>query len=706
MGLLLLLTYTLLSSWRMVDAQRSFTIRNITLTIEPSTDVTRDTNVTLRCKAIISSSGPEALSRKYAIYKDSYLIYNKTSNTSQDLLYPLPEVRVSNIGEYKCKITIKDKEMTSEAEKLTVKGLSKPLLTFNKTVVSEQEVVTATCTAPGETGHLYFFFYKDSKEIQNYQVNSNQSEATFLFSSVGMHKIHCTYAVLVKTESFKSGESNSVSVSVKELSIKPVLEIYPQSKIYEGEKLNILCIIRELQPSSESIHLYLSQGTHLLSTGSIKVNHSMVALAKDPGDFECSLEIGNVIKVVTEKVSVTELFSAPTLTMSPAEVFQKEYMTLTCKSERFATERLNKEELTYTLEQATTSMTSSNTGVFPIKALQYDFNYTCVARAKGIMKRSETLTVRPKVSVSTPKMSVVGRAVLGQPFRIICQSDTGSLPINYTLLRDYSPLSTTSVKQPNQQAIFTVTINKPDEISRYMCEAKNSNKEGSLSKRLNAAVIVPLSHPTLTVIPKLSEISEGDDLYLICGINGTPPVTFKWYRVGNEQPLLTNTTNTNSTYYQIHKLSKEHSGIYYCEAVNHANNLVRSEKVTIDVQLALWKKALIAGFCLLLVLVLVVVCVLYFRSKRVRVPRAAVSVWSERPPEAVHDELSSVVSSEPDVEYTEVVHPQPVDPAKGAADPHDYQGSVEYTALNGEQPEINHYHPNINSYQDLPVPVD
>lgn len=31
----------------------------------------------------------------------------------------------------------------------------------------------------------------------------------------------------------------------------------------------------------------------------------------------------------------------------------------------------------------------------------------------------------------------------------------------------------------------------------------------------------------------------------------------------------------------------------------------------------------------------------------------------------VNDEDSSVVSNEPDVEYTEVVHPQPVDPARG-----------------------------------------
>ncbi|XP_074487158.1 platelet endothelial cell adhesion molecule isoform X4 [Sebastes fasciatus] len=729
MGLLLLLTSTLLSSYfhpgRGVDARRSFALRDITLSIEPSTDVTRDTNVTLRCWANVSSSGQEILSREYTIYKDSNRVYTKTSSTSEDLLYPLPEVRVSNTGKYKCKINIDGTDKTSGAKKLTVTGLSKPVLHLNKGVVSEGEEITAKCTAPGETGSIFFYFYEDSKEILEKQVISNQAEAKLRFSSIGIHKIHCAYTVLVTPDSFKSEESNTVTVSVKELPITAVLEIFPKSKIYEGDQLDILCTVRDVLNSFEGVHLYLSQGNQLLSSGDNKVNHSMIALAKDPGEFECRLEMGDVVKINSEMVSVTELFSVPTLTTSPVEVFQNERMTLTCKSEISASERLGREELTYTLDPPDSPLYRKGVGVFSGNALLYDFNYTCVAKAKGIVKHSETLTVRPKVAVSTPKISVVGRAILGQPFKILCQSDFGSLPINYTLWKGYDQVSTITVKQLVQQAFFTAAITKPDEISKYMCEAQNRPKAAPLSKRLNATVIVPLTLPTLTVIPHLPEISEGDDLYLICGVKGTPPVTFKWWRVGTDQPLYTNTSERSSMDYQVPGLSKEHSGTYYCEAHNRANNVVRSDRVTIEVRLALWKKAMIGGFCLLALSVLVVVCVLCFRSKRVRVDRADVSVWSERPPEAANDEESSVVSNEPDVEYTEVVHPRPVDPARvplrkgtdtvyselqnsphGAADLHDYQGSVEYAELNSEQPEINHHRPEVNNHQDLPVPVD
>ncbi|XP_054635165.1 platelet endothelial cell adhesion molecule isoform X3 [Dunckerocampus dactyliophorus] len=725
---LLLLTSMLASNyfhlWRGVGAQQGFTIRDISISLEPGSDVTRGTNVTVRCQALVSSSGTDTLSREYTIYKDGITVYTKTIGSPDDLLYRLPDARVSNTGKYKCKINIEGRTMTSETKKLTVTGLSTPQLHFNKGVVSEGEELTARCSAPGETGSIIFYFYDDSKEILEERVNSNLSEVKLHFSSVGIHKLSCSYTILVTPYYFKSNKSQPLTLSVKELFIMPVLEIFPNNNIYEGDRLDILCTIRNPVYNSGQVRLYLSRGTQLLSRGDTNVNHSMIALAKDSEEFECRLEMGNVIKVDTKKVPVTELFSVPTLTMFPREVFQKDNMTLTCRSNSYASERLHRDKLTYSLDPPGSLVIPKSTGVFFVKALLYDFNYTCTAQAKGIRKHSKPLTVRPKVTVSAPRIAVVGRAVLGRPFKVLCRSDIGSLPINYTLFKEYDQLSTASVKLPFEQALFTVTIDQPDEINKFMCEAKNSRKEAPLSKRLDAAVVVPLSHPVLTVIPNLPEIAEGDHVHMVCGVKGTPPITFKWYYDGNDQPVFTTTSDKNNTDYQIQALSKEQGGTYYCEAINYANNVVRSAPVIIEVRLALWKKALIVGFCLLVVSVLVVVCVLCFRSKRGKVDRVDISVWSERPPQAANDEESSMVSNEPDVEYTEVVHPQQADHSRapprkgtetvyselqnsalGAADRHDY-GSVEYADLNGEQAKMNHCQPELNHCQDVPVPVD
>lgn len=85
--------------------------------------MSRGTNVTVRCQALVSSTGHEELSREYTIYKDSVTVYTKSSSSSEDLLYPLPEARVSNTGKYKCKINIEGKQKTSDATKLVVTGL-------------------------------------------------------------------------------------------------------------------------------------------------------------------------------------------------------------------------------------------------------------------------------------------------------------------------------------------------------------------------------------------------------------------------------------------------------------------------------------------------------------------------------------------------------------------------------------------------------
>lgn len=99
-----------------------FTIKEITLLIEPSANVTRDTNVALRCRALVSTAGQESLTGNYTIYKGNSIIYSKGASTTEDLLYPLSRARVSNTGKYKCEISIMGRKMTSQAQKLTVTG--------------------------------------------------------------------------------------------------------------------------------------------------------------------------------------------------------------------------------------------------------------------------------------------------------------------------------------------------------------------------------------------------------------------------------------------------------------------------------------------------------------------------------------------------------------------------------------------------------
>ncbi|KAK7930763.1 hypothetical protein WMY93_007158 [Mugilogobius chulae] len=633
-----------------------FTIRSISLSLEPGEDVTRDTNVTVRCSASVSSSGQQPLSREYIIYKEGVTVYAKTTSSSEDLLYVLSHARVSNTGKYKCKITIEGKSMTSEARKLTVTGLAPPVVRVEQNMLTEGEEINATCTAPGETGSIIFYFYEDLKEKQD--------------NGPGHHTIECSYKVLITPDSISSEKSSPAYVSVR------------------GDKLGLSCWVQGIRNYFDSVNLYLSQGTKLLRIGQNEVNYTMTVLDHDSSEFECRLEKDKLTKAVTKAVPVTELFSVPTLTMSPVEVFQREPMKLICKSDHIVPERLSIEDLTYSIIPDQIHLQEKNKGEFSGRALPVEFNYSCIAMAKGVIKYSKTLTVRPKVSVSIPKISVVNRPIIGRPFKIRCQSDNGSLPINYTLLQDYNPVSTVTVRVPSEEALFTVTVHKPKDINKFICEASNSRREGLLSTKLDVTVIEPVSYPVLTVIPSLSEITEGSTLIFICSVSGTPPITFKLYRQDYDQPLLFNTTARNNTSFEIHQVSK-----ITAESTSLRPSTTPTTLCPVRRQ----------------------------HTGHQAVDRTTVSVWTERPPHV--SEENSVVSNEPDVEYTEVVHPRSGDPARvplkkgtdtvyselqnsphGEADPLPY-GSVEYADLNGEPPDVNNY-PLSHYDQELPVPVD
>ncbi|KAM9491259.1 LOW QUALITY PROTEIN: platelet endothelial cell adhesion molecule [Salvelinus alpinus] len=722
---LLLLTSVLLSTCQVAESQALFTIRSV----EPSNAVSQGTNVTVRCQALVSSSG--FLNREYTIYKDNTVVYTKSTTTTEDLLYSLRMARVANTGKYECKVNIQGKDTNSE--KLTVTGLQTPVLSVDKRVFSEGEEVTVWCKAPEESGAIVFYFYKDSKDLEE-KVKVNHVE-TRLFKNACVQKLHCDRVILLPG-SVPSPASNNVVVTVKGDCITPVISVQPHgSMIIEGENLDICSVIG----NSSGLKVYLSkEGTILLSTGQSKANHSMRALAEHSGEFESSLEMGNVVKQVMENVNITELFSQPVLTMYPTEV----KFTLTGKRTNYS-DRISASDVKYSIYKDNYTLTpGSFNGIYvAVGVRRTNGKYSCKADARMISKYSATLPVQAKVLDSKPEITAIGRVIVGKPF-VRCHSDRGSLPIDYTLWKKYSEVNSTTVQQPHHQAIFPITVQHYSDTQDYKYEAQNNPKVDTLvSNKQNTPLPVPLSNPGLIITPDLSGVAEGDEMYLICGVEGSPPVTFKWY-----QPLFTTSTQSSASH-RIKGVGNEHSGTYYCKAFNYTT-MVQSQPVTVDgeMKMAMWKKCLIVACCLLVMAVLVLACVLRYNSKRgkrenatelsvkpsspksddsltVSLTHSTMEVYN--PPEgspfsyslltplllliACDGESSAVSNNEPDVEYTEVVHCQPVDPARvplrkgtesvysevqnspsGApGDHYNYQGSVEYAYLNGDQTGVN-----------------
>ena len=82
----------------------------------------------------------------------------------------------------------------------------------------------------------------------------------------------------------------------------------------------------------------------------------------------------------------------------------------------------------------------------------------------------------PTVPVSEPVLTVVGgRLVVGRPFALRCHSDSGSLPITYTLHGPRRPAQTREVRWVGEEAVFnTSAVQQSADLLTFLCRAQNN----------------------------------------------------------------------------------------------------------------------------------------------------------------------------------------------------------------------------------------
>lgn len=86
----------------------------------------------------------------------------------------------------------------------------------------------------------------------------------------------------------------------------------------------------------------------------------------------------------------------------------------------------------------------------------------------------------------------------------------------------------------------------------------------------------------LSVRPDTWDISEGQSVRFICSVQrGSSPITFTWYNMETKNLLDSLTTYEMEGSYVIHNVNGKHKGSYYCESTNAANEVKKSNIVTI-----------------------------------------------------------------------------------------------------------------------------
>uniref|UniRef100_W5KIY7 Platelet and endothelial cell adhesion molecule 1a n=1 Tax=Astyanax mexicanus TaxID=7994 RepID=W5KIY7_ASTMX len=448
-------------------------------------------------------------------------------------------------------------------------GLQTPLLRVESNVVNEGEKVTATCSVPEETGPLQFSFYRNQQMFMILTSNENSTNTSVEFQESGESDLHCTYRHMEFPDS-----SNSSNIE------RVLIQLQPGLKVVEGDRVRISCDV--LGHSKNGYEVFLTDRETLLMSSPSSFTHSFEVNASSSGRYVCKVETGK-----TEKISTAELFllSRPVLSMSPQQVFQGQMLTLSCRTLNINQERITKADVKFELYKDQHPLKEGHTFNFTASQSS-NGNYTCRATAKNITKESKQLIINAKVPVSPPVIRAVGQVIVGKPFQLLCESELGTLPISYTLLRYQRPFYTLTVSGPQRSAVFNISyINHADEIHSFTCQAQGG-AYSRFSQALNTPVIEPVSKPELSLgFPRGQTFTEGTDVSLYCSVQqGTVPVTFFWYRVGSSRPLFTSRSSVTRGEHVIRSITRDHRGKYYCGAYNDAGQTQNSEPVTVGGQ--------------------------------------------------------------------------------------------------------------------------
>lgn len=657
--------------------------------------------MTLHCQVSVSHNNISHLPHVFLLTRDDFPIHSSTT-TEDSVVYELNPATAADSGNYKCRVTIKDKSQTSNTQALDVTGLQTPTLSLSNPTPYENEEFMATCSAPEEKGPFLFRFYQrfrngEPQKIKQLRTTGNSSETTLALRHIGDCFLFCDYEISLDSGTRRSNSSEEIQVLVKVLHIIPVMNVLPNTEVFEGDIVEVICKV--VGSPLKNMEVFLTKDRRILKQAATALSHQFTAKEGDSGEFVCKAEWNNVQKETYQTITVKELFSKPRLTVQPMDIFEGDRFKLTCSISIYETDKINNETIRFSLYKDDVKLTSADTYI-TVAQPNKNGNYTCKAQVAPLthnfVKESPTLVVKAKVPVSKPVLSVVGGTLLlGKPFQLLCYSDGGTLPITYTLHGPNRLLEHRVASRPGEQAIFdSPAIYRSSDLHSFLCHAKNSQRKppmiGSGQQLLRSTKIIePVSKPRLTVHPSLSDVSEGQNVTLVCSVKkGSPPINFTWYHIESEGVLDSQISNKLEGSYSIPSVTGENGGGYYCTSTNLASETEQSHIVMIGVKLAGWKKGLIAVFCILLILALILVIafktrLLQFKRKstgklsvvsastkteRLSLTQAEAneaanvtpgmmgkSIWSEHASGSESDDQSSPATSDkPEPQYTEV----------------------------------------------------
>ncbi|XP_042782269.1 Fc receptor-like protein 5 [Panthera leo] len=538
------------------------------LTLSPhGASVPEGYTVTLTCKA--ERGSPRIL---YKFYRENISLGSRWVLSAGGVSLRVT-VTVQDSGNYFCTADNGFGPQRSEAKSLSVKvPVSRPVLTIRgpRSQAVEGDVVELRCEAQrGSPPILYRFYHEDNALGSSWVYNRGGASFKLPLSAEHSGKYACE-----ADNGLGARRSETVSLDVKVPASRPVLTVRtPRAQAVEGDVVELRC---EAQRGSPPILYRFYREDNAL--GSSRVHNREGASFKLPlsaehsGKYACEADNGlGARRSETVSLDVTVPASRPVLTVRTprAQAVEGDVVELRCEAQR------GSPPILYRFYREDNALGSSRVHnregasfKLPLSA-EHSGKYACEADNGLGARRSETVSLDVTVPASRPVLTVRGprsQAVEGDVVELHCEAQRGSPPILYRFYREDVPLGNSSAPSGGGASLnLSLTA---EHSGNYSCEASNG-LEAQRSEVVSLSVIVPASHPTLTLTLRApgAQAKVGDAVELRCEAQrGSPPILYRFYR--EDVPLGSSSAPSGGGASLNLSLTAEHSGNYSCEADN------------------------------------------------------------------------------------------------------------------------------------------
>lgn len=564
-------------------------------------------------------------------------------------------------------------------------GVSKPKVTLDKKEVTEGGVVTVNCSLQEEKPPIFFKIEKlevGTKFVKRrIDKTSNENFVLMEFPIEAQDHVlvfRCQAGILSGFKLQESEPIRSEYVTVQESFSTPKFEIKPPGMIIEGDQLHIRCIVQVTHLVQEFTEIIIQKDKAIVATSkqSSEAVYSVMAMVEYSGHYTCKVESNRISKASSIMVNITELFPKPKLEFSSSRLDQGELLDLSCSvsGTPVANFTIQKEETVLSQYQNFSKIAEeSDSG-----------EYSCTAGIGKVVKRSGLVPIQVCEMLSKPSIfhDAKSEIIKGHAIGISCQSENGTAPITYHLMKAKSDFQTLEVTS-NDPATFT---DKPTRDMEYQCRADNCHSHPAVfSEILRVRVIAPVDEVVISILSS-NEVQSGSEMVLRCSVKeGTSPITFQFYKEKEDRPFHQAVVNDTQAFWHNKQASKKQEGQYYCTASNRASSMrtsPRSSTLAVRVFLAPWKKGLIAVVVIGVVIATLIVAAKCYFLRKAKAKQKPVEM--SRPAAPLLNSNSEKIS-EPSVEanshygYDDVSGNDAVKPINQNKDPQNMD--VEYTEV-------------------------